>query len=605
VDILTPFRNAFKKVVRTIKRQDRDEYELVDYWKRVFEVDKQIKSEWNARFDLWNAIYEGDYEFSNLKKQVPGKVRTAIKFAKMIIESQIDLNIPEPDFKAVAPDDEANIKLLNAHVKYVVRTDNAPLERINLENERAVKKYGICFYKVHWNNQIKRAGYVGDIEISAPHVKDIIPNSGATSIDDLEHYHHVVNRTEKYILRKWKHITREALEQYASLSSEYDEIGGAQEIPIKSGDRHDSESGLRRYTVIETTYKDVDGDICKLWWSGDLMIKHVEKFYYRRGPDGSAIDQESVGAAKIAYYIPKCWDLVPQYFAPRDKCFWGSSLVDDIKDLLESVKKVVHIEEEKILKGTTKILVNDKNLQVKLADPLSEIILTDDAASAREIQMGNDNRRGIEWIDKCVDWMQLITGATNAALGQEMPGVTSGKQALLYITQAQQRVDKSTAYKAAAFKHLYRVVADFILAFADFDRPFRLLGDDGQETYGVFNRLNMLRDYNGNLIYPDWDIEIGSESGFLKSKPQIFEMLVMLANSGKFEPSPSNLVLLRALDKLGVPHLKEAISNMETQIEQQDIGGDQFGIQEAVSQVGGGGAVPGFEQEIGLAGGGY
>lgn len=214
---------TLKKVVKyvTEKRQSikqrTAQEELVQDWKDQFEVDRKAKSEWDDRFVEWEGIYNGDREFGNLSTEAnkDRTMRTNINFPRMIVERLIDPNYPQPDFKAVAADDEEAVDTLKNYVAYVVRAAEPSLEEINLIDERRVKKFGGTFRKVHWDNNIKRAGNVGDITVSNPHPKDIIPNKGATSLQDLEHYHHCANHTGKYITRKWPHISIDDLEDKA------------------------------------------------------------------------------------------------------------------------------------------------------------------------------------------------------------------------------------------------------------------------------------------------------------------------------------------------------------------------------------------------------
>ena len=569
--------------------QDQAEKDLLDKWQRIFAVDRTEKDPWDEWFDRWEELYAGDRQFNNVNSEQEVTPRTLVNFPKRFIELHLDLNIPEPEFKPVAQDDENAVKRLESQVKYTVRSAQPSLEEMNQQDERRVRKLGGCFKKVHWNNNIKRAGFIGDVEISNPHPKDIIPNAGATSIDDMEHYHHVVNHTGNHIVRRFKNknITLEMLEKKAALYEEYDEQLGSQDINVSHDNKHEADSGLAKYSVVETTYRDEEGDICKLWWSGDLILDHVLKFYYRRDAEGKPISEETyqektVQAFRewgkdgpqftdippgnpVPLYIPNSWDLVYQPFIPRDKCFWGMSVYEDVADIVESIKKQIYAGEEEILKGRTKIFTTDQSIANRLKDPYSEVIVCEDLNLVKEVQFTGDLAGHMAWLALMKGYLQELMGAEDPVLGKSSSDVTSGKQAQMYINQSQAMTDVTVAGKIAAYKRLYRVIADFHLAFSDYDRPFRLdgAGPQGADTYGTFNRLNMLRDRGGNIVYPDWDIEIGAESGFMRSKSEILQAITWLATTNKFEPNPQNLVLLRILDKIGIPHLKEAIKSME------------------------------------------
>ena len=591
-----------KEMVQNAEQEESDR-ELIEKWQPVFEADKRAKKPWDARFDEWEAIYDAGRDFQNVEDEFSNSnrtMRTNINFPRMIIESLIELRVPDPDFQAISKDDEESIEKLKQYVMYVVRSAQPSLEEINLHNERRVMKFGGAFHKIHWNNSVKRAGYVGEIEISMPHPKDIIPNHGATSIDDMEHYHHPNNRTANYITRKWQDITKEMLEQKAQLFHEYDEMSGSQRINVGDSESGDQEMGLEKYTIIETSYKDDDGDICKFWWSGDLVIKHIPKFYHRRDEDGTSIKASHEYEGKEAdYYIPKSWDLIYQPFIPRDKSFWGISIMEDIHDINEAIKKAVYQHEEEHLKGNIQLLVGSQELKIALESSISKVhYVQDPNQNVKEINM-RGNVDGVAWINQLKEWMQLLTGATNSALGVRDQGVTSGKQAQVYVEQANFKVALKSAYKASAYKRIYRTIADFALAFVDEERPFRIKGEppappmpnaptaptmpgqppaptpmvDPNATkpkaqYGKFDRLAMLKDQSGNYIYPDFDIEISAESGFMKSRVEIFNTLSNLAGQGRFEPNPGNLTFLKLLNKLGVPDLQGVIDEMGEIIKQ-------------------------------------
>lgn len=570
-----------KEMVQNAEQEEADR-ELIEQWQPIFEADKRAKAPWDKRFDEWESIYDAGRDFQNVNDDLANidrEPRTIINFPRMIVESLISLDVPDPDFKAISQDDEESVEILKNYVMYVVRSAQPSLEEINLHNERRVMKFGGAFHKIHWNNNVKKAGYVGEIEISMPHPKDIIPNHGATSIDDMEHYHHPNNRTANYIIRKWPHITKEILENKAQLFHEYDAMSGSQRITVSDQDAGDQEMGLAKYTIIETSYKDEDGDICKLWWSGDLVIKHLPKFFHRR-IDGEIANTEEYDGKDVDYYVPKSWDLIYQPFIPRDKSFWGISIMEDIHDINEAIKKAVYQHEEEHLKGNMQLLVGSQELKIALESSISKVhYVQDPNQNVKEIDM-RSNVDGVAWINQLKEWMQLLTGATNSALGVRDQGVTSGRQAQVYVEQANFKVALKTAYKASAYKRIYRTISDFALAFVDEQRPFRIKGEPLKDPnadqsipqpkaqYGKFDRLAMLKDQSGNYIYPDFDIEINAESGFMKSRSEVFNTLSNLAGQGRFEPNPGNLTFLKLLNKLGVPDLQGVIDEMGQIIKQ-------------------------------------
>jgi len=617
---------------KATKKTEEEKQELIDRWKKQFESDRREKSPIDQSFNEYEQYYQGSREFKNLRDEGYNQnreVRTVINLVRTPIEALIDLSVPQPDLSAVALDDEYAVRLMNRYVDYVCKSQD--LEEINLENERRVKKFGGAFYKVHWNNAIKYGSYVGDIEISNPHPKHIIPNAGCISMDAMEHYHHVINQTEKYTLRRWKGVTKEDLEDKAILYTEYDELADGKNSITVNGTQtssSNSESGLKRYTIIETTYLDDDGDICKLWWSGELLLQHTPKFYWHRDEDSEPVDIEifdlgtliragldennepimkpieelvtdpdmmvyddagELMGIKVDYYIPTGWDIIYQPYLPKDLSFWGTSIIDDIKDLYESILKAVYIQEESFLRGRKKIVTDNAEDANKILDGSTEVITL--LGQVREIDTGT-NVDGIGWINWLWSQIQLITGATNSAMGIHDPGVKSGKQAQLYVSQANFKANLASTYKAIAFKKLYRTVSDFAMAFCDDDRPFRLSGEKNKPEYGKFSRLSMLRDDSGNVIYPNWDINISCENGFMSNKTEVVNGIIQLASQKAFEPTAGNLAYLKVLQKIGFPSLEgivadldEAIKKQEAQVkEQQEMQKKQMEMQQQNQQ---------------------
>lgn len=586
------------------KQDEEAQRSFIETWKKQFQNDRTFKSTIDTEMNLYEEYYQGKRRFDNLRaagENANRDVRTVLNFVRMVVEALIDLSVPTPDLAAIALDDEDAVKLLGTYVEHVCTA--ADLEEINLENERRVKKFGGAFFKVHWNTAIQYGEYVGDIEISNPHPLHIVPNAGCTSEKDMEHYHHIINQTAKYVLRRWPHVTKEELEDKAILYAEYDSLDNS----TSDSNPNTKESGLNRYSIIETTYRDDDGDICKFWWSGELLIDHTKKFYWHRDDNGEPtkfetlkpgtpirigtdpetkepifrtvepqldeydmpiLDEEGIPIGeKVEYYIPKRWDIVYQPYLPKDLSFWGTSMIEDIRDIYEAILKAVYIQEESFLRGRKKITTDNEEDAKKLMDPGSEVITV--RGTIGQIDLGT-NIDGIGWMEWLLSKLQLITGATNAAMGVHDPGVKSGKQAQLYVSQANFKANLASTYKAIAYKKLYSIVADFAMAFCDDDRPFRLAGEKNKPEYASFSRLSMLRDNSGHVIYPNWDIAVSSQSGFMQNKSEIMNNIVMLANNKNFDPTPGNLLYLKILQKLGMPYLENILQEMEIEVKKQE-----------------------------------
>jgi hypothetical protein len=256
----------------------------------------------------------------------------------------------------------------------------------------------------------------------------------------------------------------------------------------------------------------------------------------------------------------------------------GISIMEDVHDPNEAIKKAVHQQEEESLKGTKKFIVDSPEMKIALESSASSVEVISDPEHNVKVFDTSSGIDKVSWINQLKEWMQLLTGATNSVLGVRDQGVTSARQAQVYVEQANFKVALKTAYKASAYKRIYRTIADFALAFVDETRPYRIKGEppanldpdapQPKAQYGSFDRLAMLKDRSGNYIYPDFDIEINADSGFMKSRVEVFNTLSNLAGQGRFEPNPGNLTFLKLLNKLGVPELQSVIDEMAQIIKQ-------------------------------------
>jgi len=123
--------------------------------------------------------------------------------------------------------------------------------------------------------------------------------------------------------------------------------------------------------------------------------------------------------------------------------------------------------------------------------------------------------------------------------------------------------------KNLAFKRIYKLLCNHILCFSDGDRPYRL-DNTLQPEYGVFNRYDLIKkDSSGNYMYIDYDIEVGAENGFPRTKTAMAEMIIQMASQGFFEIIPRNLLVWQLLNKIGFPNADSILQTIQAEIEKQ------------------------------------
>ena len=121
-------------------------------------------------------------------------------------------------------------------------------------------------------------------------------------------------------------------------------------------------------------------------------------------------------------------------------------------------------------------------------------------------------------------------GVTEASQGRIDTGAEGGKADLsgraleILAANTAGRLSVKAFEKNIAFTELYQLYYDFILAFYDDKRPYKVEGEDGKPLYGYFDKAKLIKqDDAGDWYYPEYDIQISIDSGLPKDKRFIME----------------------------------------------------------------------------------
>ena len=299
--------------------------------------------------------------------------RQVVNIVFQLIESQIDPNTPLPAVEPQEEEDSDKKDMIEGKLSYMA--SDLSMRRMNSENERIAKKNSLAVFKVGYDPDYSKSHKSkGRIVTTNPHPMNVIPQPGVFRVKDMDYIFHLENRTIDQVCRmygeEWRDkLTDESLEfQFLdSFSTSTDSISD------KKG----------RVSVVECWYKDKDSDVCLMTWVNDVVIRDEAKFFYRRGEDGKPIMVESIdteqGAVEVESRVPDGFPFVIWYNIPREKKYAGIADPAIIFDQQEGIKKVLSIEEEKQVKGTTKIFVRKGSMAAgKITDATLQIIETED-----------------------------------------------------------------------------------------------------------------------------------------------------------------------------------------------------------------------------------
>jgi len=623
MDILKPFKSLVdrgKKKMQEIKNMDEMLKEATTLMEEYEAADKE-KQPWNEKFDREEKIYVGDRTFGNTySASASDDARTPIRISQSIIEAQIDLNIPEAVFKPIAEDDEAAVRKLQAEADYTIR--NSDLDEVNSSAERVVKKHGITCYKVLWNFNYQGPGFRGRPEIIEVHPKNIAWAAGSVDKNKCRCMYHVENETLQDCIKKYGDIAKKLPEYGLCADIKYDTVGDGNGSNVKNTNDVNAQVDLfseqmnhplTKYAVVEKWYLDDDDELCLTVFSDKLILLKKPKYYHRRKYDPgkeefeldekgneALLDSETVEedygydeeyndengetkkvsivkipkGTKIPYYYPKGPKSIPiviQNNIPRSKSIVGISDIERTADFEQTMKKMVYKHEEKILKGTTKILYNkqreEEASQLLDNDDLT-IIPVNDVNDFKAVDFKDNGREALEFYSFISDQLQYMIGITSVWQGINKGESQSGKMTDSLINQTAEKIGIKANEKNIAYKRIYQLLCDHILCFSDGDRPYRI-DSKLKPEYGTFNKLDMVKMTGNTPTWSGWDIEISAEPAMNKNRPVMIEQIKELANSGYMEPTEKNLLVWKLMSKLNFPYADTILQALQEQFDQQ------------------------------------
>lgn len=575
---------AIKKVVKRIMRdpeqlsEDENQAKLEEWKKRLQEAMEEHEI-FRAECATYDALYGGTKQVRSLgdtdiyvsnryqDHPTPQPARQVVNIIFQLIESQIDINMPVPAVEPTEEEDESERRnMIEGQLTYM--SGDASLRRINSENERIVKKNGIAYFKVGYNPNFKAHAYRGRIETTNPHPCNVVLQPGVVKIRDMDFLFHIENRTIDYICREYGEDFREEIE---AESLEYGQLDY-----FNSGTDSYHNEKTKKLSVVEAWHKDKDGDVGVLTWVGDIILRDEPKFFYKRDEAGNIIEFDEIDipqfdemgnllgyeTMQVRCHVPDYFPFVPWYNIPREKSARGLADPYIVADQQEGIKKLLSAEEEKQMRGTTKVFVRKgSGAAGKITDATLQVIETEDPVSdvvTKDLKTPDNSLKDLYYI--YIQAAKDALGVTEASQGRTDGGKElSGRALEILAANTQGRMGVKADEKDIAYTELYRMWYDFLLAFADHRIPYRMDGQYNKPVYGYWDKSKLIKqDDAGEWYYPEFDIFVQAESALPKDKRFILD----LANNagGRID----NVEYWMLMESIGVPNAS-AILEMEQQ----------------------------------------
>lgn len=572
---------------------------IIQYQSRINEVDDNYEA------------YKGTREIVNSKGVKAAKGKTSVrKVAFELVESQVDTNIPQPKVTSVKGNTE-RAQIIEHFIKNEL--DRLPIEEINDEQSRITPIAGGSLFLVEWDNSVRTRNTIGKEKISNIHPTEVVPQPGVFKLDQMDYWFLRLLQTKKYIKDRYGvDVSEESNEDPASDPTNSDELVTHNFVYYRNEDGHISLFSW----VNDTEIQDIDNyfsrkikvckkcgepkageDKCLKCGHDKFEMKTLEK--EKLTIPAMVVDpitgEETMGEKEIEvpYYIPKEYPLIVRKNASALDDFLGSSDVTAIKDQQNDLNIYTTKIREKLLKGGSIITIPEQ-MDFKATDDELKILRVKNAAeaqmiSAQSLQPNVSNDMLL--LDKTYDIARQTIGITDSFQGRKDTTAVSGKAKEFAAAQTAGRLESKRSMKNFAFSQLFKVMFQFILAYADEPIYYNYQDEEGNLQYKMFDKRMFLdQDDNGEYYYDDEFIFACDESAILSTNRRAMweETRLNFTSGGYGNPQDLQTIAMfwQMMDALHYPGAKQALkfSMQRVQEQQQMMAQQQQMAQEQAQQ---------------------
>ncbi len=588
-------------------QQQRDA-QLLAMWQERAELARRETAELRALMEQREALYQGTREVDvvgrggQLSSGAPAAAATVVRnIVAECVESLVDSSIPQPKVTARRKEDEP----LAALVEDVLRAelDRLPFEQLNDLDERTTPIQGGDFFHVEWS--CDGCGD-GELSVSLCHPRQILPQPGVTSLEDMDYIILEQPQTKQRIRRLFG----------VDVSDEGEQDPGA---------RGSEKAQEELVSLMTGYYRDERGEIGRVRWVGDTLLEHLPCYQAHvlcrcvqcgavmedgvcpvcRGERGQCSPQESfelppdalrsdgspllggVGGGwpslsrqeegglppapiEIPYYRPGRYPFVLRKNVSLFGQLLGDSDVDKIRDQQNAIKKVGTRLEEKLGKGGS-IVTLPKQLPLRRTDEELKIVELDNPSQRSMIDVLTiqpDISRDLAYLEYNYQASRQLLGLTDSFQGRADATAVSGVAKQFAAAQTAGRLESKRIMKQAAYGALFELMFRFLLAYCDQPRTVARRSPEGKVSYVQFNRYDFLqRDEQGRWVWnDDFLFGVDASSTLANNRSAMWaETLASLKNGAFGDPSQLDTLLLYwgKMELLHYPGAKDTKEQLE------------------------------------------
>lgn len=564
-----------------MKKQDEKNEKLEKWQGRLASARSAYSTELN-KMRQREKMYYGSHEITNGKKQATN-VRNAVY---ELIESQVDTSVPQPKVTAIHAEDTELAKRIENALRNEIR--RMSMTQLNDSAERTVPVQGGDFYHVEWN---PAAGYhctLGDVEVSLRHPRQVIPQPGIYRLEDMDYVFVQISKSKEALQAKYGVTLTDDTEETPEVRGDTETHSGVVTQNLVYYKHDHGTVGLFSWVgdqVLEDhpDYYARTAEVCVKCGRkrvGDTCVCGSKKFKQQPSqtvtlmqditlasgevlpaqqygedepivnPDGSVQRDEKTGEVimmpgalvntEIPAYKPMGFPLIMRVNVGSESQFLGVSDVDIIADQQQAINKYGTKIQEKLLKGGSYVTLpdgvdidkSDSELKIlRLRDPSQKAMI--DVINVQPNVSNDQNMLELNY-----QWMKSTIGITDAFQGKYDSSAVSGSAKQFSANQSAGRLQSKREMKNAAYARLYRMMFEFLLAYADEPYPVTETDTDGEQQFGHFDRYEFLkRDAAGELYWNDEFIfEVDPASNLASNRERLWDMIDVKYQAGGFGP---------------------------------------------------------------------
>ena len=584
-------RNREMPVGYDYSSREMREDTVLQLFERARTARGSVEQEWARYNDYYNGLHDGVREQAEYARNNDVPFMPAVMPDPWImVESQIDPNVPEPEFHGRDDDmDDARARQREFAVRYII--DNNRLGDMNTRNERRLLKYGDAFWKAYWDTEMRCGINEGDIRIRDLPVDSIYPDPSVRdgSIQDGQYLDYVYRvhkvRFAQMFARELKELKLTAEE---FLSSEYDA----------------RENIFDQYTGIDD--QDDTVQVLEHWFRQPVETRENGKIV----PAGAVGCSIQAGGHEIRY-IPNFWErtcrqnkLFPfvQYWRVQDENrIWNKSELFPILDMVDVAdRKLSMALLNDAMMGNDILVVEEDALAdgEEMSNEPGAVVHVKNNRSGGVRRLGGMNSTAREAVS--IDWIRGQVERANrnyeTNLGKEASRQTTATGLAMLRSDAEGQADIKKSDRNAGFERLFELLDWLALEFFDDNRMLFIGADPNKDREAQKIQFNSddlsaempeVTDIDGNVIRESWtywpkvDVTITAGDSVVRGKQATLQALQALTQS---QITAENWKLFAAqLNVLDIPGKSEIIREWE----------QRFAAQPQQAQQPAGGGMPG------------